>query len=150
MVNIRTKGASAERQIAEKLNLIIYIVRKRLNLDQYVHDKQPVQRNPLQSAIGGSDLTMPLPISIEIKRQEALSINTWWKQCVSSAQDDHTCFKTPVLLYKQSHKAWQCIMMTQMPNSGALVRSAISLESFEEWFEHLYELHVRETELGVE
>ena len=107
MVNIRTKGASAERDIANQLNDII----RRILLENEVIDiNNPnyyVQRNQNQSAVGGNDLNNTYGFGIEVKRQEALSINTWWKQCTKAAFEAN---EIPVLLYRQTRKPWKCIM----------------------------------------
>lgn len=137
MVNIRTKGASAERDIADDLNLIINDVRSRMGLPTL--EKPMVQRNQNQSAVGGKDLVGTFGLAIEVKRQEALSINTWWAQCVKSAQETG---EIPVLLFKQSRQKWRCIMPVdmQLPKSAAadyvsiIVRGEIEYESFKTYF----------------
>ena len=133
-INIRHKGAGAERDIVKVLNEIIWIVRHIHGLEQYPFDCEPVQRNPLQSAIGGADITLPLPLSIEVKRQETLSIPTWWKQCVRSAGD----IEIPILLYKQNRKAWRCCMLGYFPCGQNPYMAEISFNDFKEWFEDYY------------
>lgn len=137
MVNVRTKGAGAERDIADALNLRLYVLFKKLGMA--VPPVPPIQRNQNQSAVGGSDLTNKLRLSIEVKRQEALSINTWWKQCVAAADRSG---QIPVLIFKQNRQAWRVIMMAELPipkANGSIAafipaRVEISWEDFQDWF----------------
>jgi hypothetical protein len=80
-INVRTKGAEGEREVAKMLNAIVATVRKELDLPQYATMDELFQRNQNQSAVGGADLSNNLGLEIEVKRQEALSVNSWWKQC---------------------------------------------------------------------
>jgi hypothetical protein len=136
-INIRTKGASAERQIATKLNEIITASLHECGI---IFDSSDhtffVQRNQNQTAVGGDDLINTYGFSIEVKRQETLSINTWWKQCVTSATKNSA---TPVLLFKQSRKPWRCILQGYigLPNGqfGAC-RMEIDFDTFLIAFKH--------------
>lgn len=139
-INIRQKGANAERDIADDLNAIIHDVRSAMGLEPLA--KPMVQRNQNQSAVGGKDLVGTFGLAIEVKRQEQLSINTWWAQCVKSADE---LKETPVLLFKQSHKKWRCIIpaMLQLPTSPAVVystlttRAEIDYDAFKQYFREL-------------
>ena len=84
-INVRQKGQEGEREIAKILNQIVATVQAERQLPKYETRDELFQRNQNQSAVGGSDLSNPMGLEIEIKRQEALSVNTWWKQCVESA-----------------------------------------------------------------
>jgi len=120
MVNIRTKGQTGEREIANDLSKIIRDIYIKLNLpiprDRKGEEVPFVQRNQMQTASGGHDITGTFDLAIEIKRQEALSINTWWKQAVSQAA---RADGVPVLLYRQSRKPWKVVMMAQFPFTDA-------------------------------
>lgn len=135
MVNIRTKGASAERDIADHMNGVIYGVYKELGLSYPT--KPIVQRNQNQTAVGGKDLVGTHGLAIEVKRQEQLSINSWWRQCVASAR---TLNEIPVLLFKQSRLPWRCITNGQVLFPEALGRIAvparveISFDDFTIWY----------------
>lgn len=134
-INIRQKGASAERDLAIDLNVI---VNKVLSANGYPMPAKPiVQRNQNQSAVGGSDLTFPVPIALEVKRQEALSINTWWRQTEVAAKEFGG---TPILIYRQSRKPWTVVMYVDMPLANGVhlsgVRATLSYEDFKTWFEH--------------
>lgn len=85
-INVRQKGQEGEREIAKILNAIVAKVRDEFKLSQYATRDELFQRNQNQSAVGGSDLSNPLYLDIEVKRQEDLSVNSWWKQCIEAAE----------------------------------------------------------------
>lgn len=138
MVNIRQKGASGEREICDVLNSIIQQVMRKMDYpaEEVLAAGKTVQRNQNQTAVGGNDLTNTFGMSIEVKRQEALSVNTWWKQTTDAAQrnDEH-----PVLLYRQNGKKWNCVTMgyVELPNSKFIkIRMAMDFDDFKLWFEN--------------
>lgn len=143
-INVRTKGQSGEREIAKTLNDIIASVRAERELPQYAVNDELFQRNQNQSAVGGSDLSCPFPLEIEIKRQEALSINSWWKQCQASAARTNGI---PILIFRQNRKAWRVCMLVDVPlqptgyscySSLGSVRGELTMESFQNWFREYY------------
>lgn len=137
MVNVRQKGAGGEREIADDLNFIIYKAMQDLGCEDPT--MRSVQRNQNQSAVGGADLTGTLGVSIEIKRQEQLSVNTWWEQCTAAARQNGGI---PVLLYRQNGKKWRCVMNAtlELPTVEASryayvpARAEIDYETFKVWF----------------
>lgn len=139
MINIRQKGANGEREIIKALEPIVRRVMTEGGFK--LPDVDILQRNQNQSAVGGSDLTNTFGLAIEVKRQEQLSINTWWKQCEDAAKRNG---EEPVLIYRQNHKAWKVVLYgsLELPNAigqGATYmthRVEISWESFLQWFEH--------------
>ncbi len=139
-INIRVKGATAEREIATMLNEIITKVLKDYNQHELIDNHNYfVQRNQQQTAVGGNDLINTYGFGIEVKRQEALSINTWWKQCTVAAMKNN---ETPVLLYRQTRQKWKCITTAyvMLPNNQfGQCRAEIAMEDFLKTFEH----HVR-------
>lgn len=142
-INIRTKGAEGERQVAKALNEALQLVLTRTNWSQEVRDAcvKAIQRNQNQSAVGGSDLSNVFGLAIEVKRQEQLSVNTWWTQCVTAASRNR---EFPVLVYRQNRQAWSVVMYGSLVvpavNSGAVAsnslsaRVEISWEDFLRWF----------------
>lgn len=137
-INIRQKGQEGEREIQRALEPI---VRKVMEAGGYaLPDKPIIQRNQNQSAVGGSDLSNTFGMCIEVKRQEQLSINTWWKQCTDAAKDNG---ETPVLLYRQNGKKWRCVVMVGLPlparttplDSLLMFRAELSWDDFLAWFE---------------
>lgn len=141
-INIRQKGASGERELATELNMLINVVRLQLGMPVAV--EPIVQRNQNQSAVGGCDLVGTFGFAIEVKRQENLSINTWWKQCLKSAEDLE---EVPVLIFRQNGKKWRVILLADVPVPGTgrfhLTRCEITFEDFEGLFKaavrHHYE-----------
>ena len=139
-INVRTKGQTGEREVAKILNAIVAIVRVETGLPTLAVDDEHFQRNQNQSAVGGSDLSCPYPLEIEIKRQEALSINTWWKQTVASAARTKGI---PILMFRQNHKKWRIMMYGEVPilpeESPRYLalpecRVEIDLDTFKRWF----------------
>lgn len=139
MINIRQKGAEGERQVLQMLNKIVGDVREEKGLPQFAKEDEPFQRNQNQSAVGGDDLTNPYFLSIEVKRQEQLSINTWWKQCIASAERTKG---VPILIFKQNRKKWRVCMnaplyLTTTKFMGP-VKVEVDLEIFKWWFYEYY------------
>lgn len=131
-INIRAKGQTGELEIA---NALEPIVQRLLREGGYpIPDKPVVQRNQNQSAVGGCDLTGTYGIAIEVKRQEQLSINTWWAQCTAAAA---THGEHPVLLYRQNGKKWRCVTLVWLQLPGGTqkqVRAEFGWEDFLAWF----------------
>lgn len=130
-INIRTKGQTGEREICELLNGILWKVCQEQGL---AFPTVPMfQRNQNQSAVGGSDITNPYGLAIEVKRHETLSVEAWWKQCVNSSREHGG---KPVLLYRQNGKRnWHC-MMEGWVSDGVnqhRMRVEISHEDFLVW-----------------
>lgn len=107
-INIRAKGQTGEREIANALNPIVLKLLAKYRFPLPQADKPPIQRNQNQSAVGGADLVGTFGLAIEIKRQEALSVNTWWKQCTTQAA---AAGEVPVLIYRQNGKPWRVVTM---------------------------------------
>lgn len=135
MVNIRDKGQGAEREVCDWLNAIYLKVLTSQSRDLPEKRNYPFQRNQLQTAVGGSDIANPFKLDIEVKRQEALSINTWWKQTVASAARTNGI---PILVFKQNRKPWRVLMFGIIPVDAVdcvEARCEISLEDFLKWIE---------------
>ena len=135
-INIRQKGQSGEREVADMLNGIIYLAMQSLEFpeEECLKGLKTVQRNQMQTAIGGNDLTNCFGMSIEVKRQEALSVNTWWKQTLAAAQRNN---EMPVLMYRQNRKPWhvRTYGWINLPNNHhqqAVVE--FDIDTFKSWF----------------
>lgn len=132
-INIRQKGQEGEREIQRALEPI---VRRLMQAGGFpLSEKAIIQRNQNQSAVGGSDLSNTFGLCIEVKRQEQLSINTWWQQCTKAAEDNG---EHPVLLYRQNGKKWRCVTLvwlTLTDHSQMQVRAEFDFDSFLHWFE---------------
>lgn len=135
-MNIRNKGARGEREIAVMINNLLFAVLKKKGFDDEYCKKawNAVQRNSLQSAVGGADMTECFGLSVEVKRQETLNVNTWWKQtCASAARNNDM----PVLIYRQNKQKWSAVVYgsLNLPGGRTLdgVRCTISEEDLQGW-----------------
>lgn len=142
-INIRVKGQEGEREIQRLLEPIVRAVYEQHGIS--LPARSIIQRNQNQSAVGGSDLSNTFGLAIEIKRQESLSINTWWKQCHLSAIDAD---EWPVLLYRQNGKKWKCVtqVWSHLPGGRQLlVRAEMEMETFLNWFDKWVRARLAET-----
>lgn len=132
-INIRQKGANGERELATELNVIVNQLLTKHGIR--VPDKPIIQRNQNQTAVGGNDLSNCFGIGIEVKRQEQLSVNKWWEQCVKSCAKNA---EFPVLIYRQNKQAWRVVMhcWVQLPvgSVAMMVRGEVSWQFFLQWF----------------
>lgn len=153
-INIRTKGQTGEREVAQALNPIVLRLLAKHGLPLPPVDKPPVQRNQNQTAVGGADLVGTYGLAIEIKRQEALSINAWWQQCTTQARNNG---EVPVLVYRQNGKKWRvvllaalvlpdrkqkvfdeqqrCVLWQAVGSRNTIARVEIDWDTFLAWFE---------------
>lgn len=133
----QNKGKRGEREVKDAFVATMSEAEALTNIDG-VADK--VKRNTTQSDRGGDDIVgIPL-LSIEVKRQEQLSVNTWWQQCVKSAQRDKLM---PVLVYRQNRRTWRvvtwsCLMMPATPGANRWVRCEMDLADFLAWYRDVY------------
>lgn len=138
-INIRAKGAGGELEVCKLLEPIVR--RTMLKHGMELPKVDILQRNQNQSAVGGSDISNTFGLCIEVKRQEALSLGPWWKQCDEAAKRNN---EHPVLMYRQNHKPWKVrtLMEVRLPAAGGAVVSHVQvigemeLPSFLVWFEH--------------
>ena len=133
-INIRAKGANGEREVCDLLNKLLQPI---LDKHGIAHPEKPVfQRNQNQSAVGGSDITNPFELCIEVKRQEQLNINTWWQQCLTASNEFGG---VPILIYRQNGKRkWNVVMYGMIAVAGpdllATYRVTLEQSDFENWF----------------
>lgn len=136
-IHVVNKGKEGEREVVRELNSMLARVLQSQEWPSGVIEaaQKCIQRNQNQTAVGGCDLSNTFGLAIEIKRQEALSIETWWKQCLAAAQRNN---EWPVLIYRQNHKPWKCITFVNIPLPGSRhtgnVRAEMSWEDFKAWF----------------
>lgn len=129
----QSKGARGERLVIQMLQPIVDRV-------YFAHGVEPalipvIQRNTLQSHLGGCDLCGLEWLAIEVKSQETLNLNAWTKQCIEQAKPN----QTPVLLYKQNNKGWKVMMHVLLVPGGSTnlkVWAGIDIESFLQYFEY--------------
>lgn len=149
MVHIVNKGKEGEREVANILRTVIEKVIETENYDDETVStlRGLVQRNQNQSAEGGGDINF-MGISFEVKRQETLSVNQWWKQCTTSAARNGD---VPILMYRQNRKPWNVVMMVSMyvtPTLHLATRAEVDLPAFESWFYQWVKARVAAGELG--
>ena len=93
----RNKGSRGERELAALLN-------ERFDLG--------AKRSLGQAREGGEDINLnDLGIVIEVKRQEALQVNAWWRQ-VCEAANNAKCL--PVLAYRQNRRKWKFVLPSSL------------------------------------
>lgn len=133
----QNKGKRGEREIKDQFIEVMQEVEAALCVSGLYSDE--VKRNTLQSDRGGADLVgIPL-LSIEIKRQETITINPWWTQTVAQANKNKAM---PVLIYRQSRKPWRVVTYSVLCQPGyearTWVRSEMDLTNFIDWYKDLY------------
>lgn len=131
----RNKGKRGERQVIEMLLPVVIEVYEAAG-----KDPPELKRNTLQSDRGGSDIAGLPWLAIEVKYQEAESVNAWWEQCVSQAKPD----QTPVLFFRRNHAQWRVKMYATLGGgpSGVTVPVSIEVSSFLRWFRNRLTLEV--------
>lgn len=138
MINIRTKGQRGEREIVNWVNDIYTEIHHTLGIP--LPPKPIAQRRQNQSAVGGMDLDNTCSYAFEIKNQETLSLNSWWKQTILSAQETK---KRPVLIYKDKRKWFVMLQMNPWVHNveefeyyhiKAPIRAIITLDDFKDIF----------------
>lgn len=110
----RNKGHDAEREV---IKILTEACGKQVEL----------HRNLLQTRQGGYDIVGLEWLAIEVKRQETLDVENWWKQTLKQAGVN----QVPVLIYRQNRKAWNIVMMGQVGNT--LCRVTINMLAFTFW-----------------
>lgn len=141
-INVRTKGAQGEREVAAMLNGIIVEVMTAMAFpaEQITAAQKSVQRNQNQSAVGGCDLTNVFGMAVEVKRQENLAIPAWWRQTVAAAERNN---ELPVLIYRQNRKAWHVRTYAWLALPGAdpgmwsrqqMIVAEFDIDTFKAWF----------------
>lgn len=134
MLHAGNKGKTGEREIVTLLNVVL----EEIIAEQLVPEakidllRRIVQRNQNQSAVGGSDINI-FGLAIEVKRQETLSIEEWWRQACKSAATNND---VAVLIYRQNRKQWYVVIDGYLAVPGGLtsVRAQINLPDFLRWF----------------
>lgn len=124
----KNKGANAEREVAKILQPIIDEVYESVGLESPI-----MKRNLEQTRGGGYDLVGIKWMALEVKRQESLNIEAWWRQTVKQTLPG----QVPVLMYRQNNKKWKVVMkgaIRSSKTSAVAMRVEISLIDFLKWF----------------
>lgn len=94
-INVRTKGASGEREFCKWL---------------YENFNIPMpMRNLEQVRSGGTDIMDVEPFYFEVKRCETLSLESWWSQ-VKRAARKNPDEVIPVVAFRQNRKQWEFLI----------------------------------------
>lgn len=143
----QNKGKRGEREI---INLLQPIVDKIYALYPSLGAAPFLQRNTLQSDRGGFDIVGLDWFAPEVKFQEALSVNSWWKQTAAQAVGK----QEPVLFYRQSRKAWRVVMrmyaQTDEVGERFFARAEISIDHFLLYFEYRLHAEVKKKAAAIE
>lgn len=99
----RNKGQRGEREIVKALQGIVDKTYSSAGLAPPV-----VKRNTMQSDGGGYDLHGLDWMAIEVKFQETLHINSWWRQTVQQTGAG----QESVLVYRKSRTPWRVRMFS--------------------------------------
>lgn len=128
------KGKDAERKICTDLNAALNIELMERSLP--VSATPIFQRRQNQSAVGGDDIENPFRLSIEVKAQETLAVNTWWSQCIASAKRSEGM---PILLYKQNRIPYKAMMYGKLyvsQTADMWLPVTLSYDAFNQWIRH--------------
>lgn len=122
----RDKGQRAERAVVHLLQPIIDEEYERAGKESPM-----LERNQMQSHKGGYDIVGLDWLALEVKHQENLQVNQWWKQCMDQTKDG----QESVLIYKQNRTKWRVVMFGMIPVGGdwidwPRVPVEISVEAF--------------------
>jgi hypothetical protein len=102
MLNGRVKGQIGEREACRLLGDVI--------------GELELTRNLEQVRSGGADILGISGLCIEVKRQETLSINSWWQQVCRAADNRGD---VPVLMFRQNRKPWRFLLPAYLLTVGA-------------------------------
>lgn len=116
MTNARIKGQVGEREAVNHLGEILGM--------------EGLTRNLEQVRSGGGDILGIDGLVIEVKRQETLLVNTWWKQ-VCLAADREGCI--PVLMYRRNREKWTYVLPAEVLVVGMPGKLTLGEPEFAWW-----------------
>ena len=124
----RDKGQRGEREVIELLRPVVSEAYAKAGLPE-----PQLKRNLMQSREGGHDIVGLEWLALEVKRQETLNVNAWWKQAVQQAE--RAGGMVPVLLYRQNTKLWKVQLHLMIPSGRTLVKcvGTVELNAFLVW-----------------
>lgn len=115
----RNKGQRGERELCE-------LLMHHLELDE-------VTRNLDQVREGGADIMDVPGLAIEVKRQETLSVDSWWRQATKQAINTN---RMPVLAYRQNRKKWHFCLPASLIIPGSWHYLTIKETEFVQWLKN--------------
>lgn len=120
-MNPRTKGKNGEREARFWLAAALGC------------DPDEITRNLEQTRAGGADILGIDGLAIEVKRQETLTIDTWWRQVCRAADARH---ELPVLMYRQNRGKWNFCLPAYLLRVGMTGRITLGENEFRQWLKH--------------
>lgn len=90
-----------------------------------------LRRNLTQTRGGGFDIEGVDWLALEVKRQEQVSLGSWWGQTVRQAGDG----QVPVLMWRQNRRPWAFRIKLLAANGAAIVAN-LDLEAARDWLQH--------------
>jgi Holliday junction resolvase len=120
----KQKGADGERELANLLVGIAATVGVKLDLN----------RNLEQTRGGGHDLVgleIDYGLAVEVKRVEAMALNSWWAQAVRQAK---VAGCDPVLAWRQNRQPWRFRIRGYVWPCGHELDIDLELAQFTVWF----------------
>jgi len=130
VVNPRTKGQTGEREFARWMKLKLHLEHEPQRCLEQVRFKGGGR---IQQ---GMDLVGCPPFCVEVKRQEKLSLRSWWCQAVAATTPE---YPHPVVAFRQNRGKWAILISAR--NIG-LQNGFIRLEEIEavKWMQRVLEL----------
>ena len=125
----RNKGKRGEREVVKLLQSACDEV-----YEYYAHPAPVFERNQMQSNLGGYDNVGLEWLAVEVKFQEQLQPDAWWKQTTEQAGDE----QIPVLFYRKSRMKWRVRMFACLlvgDNDFNEYCCDIHLQDFVNWFQ---------------
>lgn len=110
----RNKGQEGEREMIRLLS-------------EVCGSEVELKRNLNQTREGGHDIVGMDWLAIEVKRQETLNIEDWWRQTLTQAGAE----RIPVLVYRQNRKQWHVVMWGRVGEMKC--RVTVNLLTFKMW-----------------
>ena len=99
----KQKGKRGEREVKDLHNEFF--------IDQGLDIR--LERNQMQSAVGGYDLVGLDFLAIEVKHCEVFQLAKWWAQTMNQMKDG----QVPVLFYRRNRVPWRVMMIGCVINS---------------------------------
>ncbi|MCH9664677.1 MAG: hypothetical protein K0U41_02385 [Gammaproteobacteria bacterium] len=120
----KNKGKRGEREIVNVLKPILEEVVAKFQDEGYECGDMKLFRNQNQSFEGGYDIGGLDWLAIEVKFQEQLNVNGWWKQTKAQTGPG----QEPVLFYRRSRMKWKVMTELRILCGKVVVRSPVEMQ----------------------
>lgn len=124
----RNKGSRGEREVLALLQPVVNDVCKAKGHPQFV-----IRRNADQRYAAKQYDLIGVPwIALEVKRQETLSVGSWWQQTLRATDEN----QVPVLAYRQNYQSWTFRVRVPVRVNEKHIRMTVEMEEreFLAWF----------------